>query len=242
MAILVTPSILTDRLVMYCDGKNQASYSGSGNTWADVSGNGNSLTRNSANIAWNTGGWWNFNNTNAQGQRLGAANQVVQRTGSFSVMVVFRRNSTANPFGNGEQVFSNAGGADGFRCGFGSSGNLVYLIGGGGGTGYQEGSLGGSGTGNNTWQTATWVFDRGAELGDHRVYGYVNRSQSGSVAISAGASGNTAFQTGIASMGYDVCCALLRGDIAAVMAYNKALSGTEVEYNYYCMRAIHGVV
>jgi hypothetical protein len=44
MAFFRGPSIVTDGLVLYLDAANPDSYPGSGNTWFDISGNGNHFT------------------------------------------------------------------------------------------------------------------------------------------------------------------------------------------------------
>jgi hypothetical protein len=56
------PHIVTDGLVLCLDAANPKSYPGSGNTWYDVSGNGNHATKNgnAANPTWNSAGYFSF--------------------------------------------------------------------------------------------------------------------------------------------------------------------------------------
>ena len=56
------PHIVTDGLVLALDATNTKSYPGSGNTWYDVSGNGNHATKNgnAANPTWNSAGYFSF--------------------------------------------------------------------------------------------------------------------------------------------------------------------------------------
>jgi hypothetical protein len=54
--------LITNGMVMYLDASNLDSYSGTGNTWYDLSGNNNNATKNgnAANPTWNAGGYFTF--------------------------------------------------------------------------------------------------------------------------------------------------------------------------------------
>ena len=54
--------MVTDGLVLYVDARNTSSYSGSGNTWNDLSGQGNNGTITGA--TYNNSGWFNFDGSN----------------------------------------------------------------------------------------------------------------------------------------------------------------------------------
>ena len=54
--------VVTDGLVLYVDARNTSSYSGSGNTWNDLSGQGNNGTITGA--TYNNSGWFNFDGSN----------------------------------------------------------------------------------------------------------------------------------------------------------------------------------
>lgn len=58
MALNHSPKIVTNGLVLYLDAANQKSYPGSGTTWTDLSGNGNTgtLTNGPTFSANNNGG------------------------------------------------------------------------------------------------------------------------------------------------------------------------------------------
>jgi hypothetical protein len=64
MALNYGPSIVKDGLVLALNAADVNSYPGSGNTWYDVSGNGNNATKNgnAANPTW-------FNDANNQSHR-----------------------------------------------------------------------------------------------------------------------------------------------------------------------------
>ena len=54
-------SVITDELVVFLDAHNENSYSGSGNTWYDLSGNGNDFTIGGATFSNTNFGHFNYN-------------------------------------------------------------------------------------------------------------------------------------------------------------------------------------
>ena len=61
MAINYNPTAVTSGLICYLDGANTKSYSGSGTTVYDLSGNGrNGTFGGTVGPTWNSGGWFNF--------------------------------------------------------------------------------------------------------------------------------------------------------------------------------------
>ena len=61
----VSTGLITDSLVVYLDASNNSSYSGSGTTWSDISGNGNNFTlTNGPTYASANGGAIVFDGTN----------------------------------------------------------------------------------------------------------------------------------------------------------------------------------
>ena len=73
-------SIVTANLQLYLDAGNPSSYSGTGNIWYDLSGNGNDVTmQNSGNISWDNGGFFTltsngyFNNTSTTNLPIGSS-------------------------------------------------------------------------------------------------------------------------------------------------------------------------
>jgi len=63
--------IPTDGLQLRLEASDTASYPGSGNTWYDLSGNSRNFTLDGGGIAWNAGGWFDFND--GGGSRTGGA-------------------------------------------------------------------------------------------------------------------------------------------------------------------------
>jgi hypothetical protein len=65
LAIFYNPRIITDNLVLALDAGNTKSYPGSGTTWTDLSGNGNTGTlTNGPTYSSANGGMFTFNGTN----------------------------------------------------------------------------------------------------------------------------------------------------------------------------------
>ena len=61
MAVDYSPRTVTDGLVLALDAANTKSYPGSGDTWTDLSGNGNNATRtNSSEVVYNSNGWFDW--------------------------------------------------------------------------------------------------------------------------------------------------------------------------------------
>lgn len=253
MSLSHSPKIVTNGLTMCLDAKNIKSYSGSGNTWIDVSGNGYYATKSGDGSvpSFNTSGHFDYSaNSPAEtstawgGNGFYLNNIPVPTIGSFTVTVSIRRDTSQKALGDRETIFSNAGGAEGFRFGI-SSNDLYYLIGGTGGAGYQEGGLGiNAPVANAQWHIITVVFDRAAQLGSYKVYGYVDSSYSSSVTINAGASGNSAFPATPNSSwgpGYGGCCDAYAGYIGAVLTYNKALTPSEVAQNFNALRGRYSI-
>ena len=167
---------------------------------------------------------------------------VIPTTGSFSLSAFIRRDLTVKSGGDRETIFSNAGGADGWRFGVYNDGRLYYLISGAGSTGYQEGSLGGTTLTNGNRHMMTTVFDRAAQFGSYKVYGYIDGVAVGNVNISAGAGGNVAFTaTTLPGVGYRGCCDVFAGYIAQLSAYNKALTASEIQQNFNALRGRFGI-
>jgi hypothetical protein len=59
------PKIVTDGLVLCLDAGNSKSYPDTGNTWYDLTGNGNNATKNgnAANPVWNSSGYFTYGAT-----------------------------------------------------------------------------------------------------------------------------------------------------------------------------------
>ena len=79
------PRIVTDGLVLCLDAADQNSYSGSGNTWTDLSGNGNNGTlTNGPTFSNANGGSIDFDGSNDYGE-TGQSNDLLLGTDDFTI-------------------------------------------------------------------------------------------------------------------------------------------------------------
>ena len=89
------PKIVTDGLVLCLDAADQNSYSGSGNTWYDLSGNGKNGTLKNSPI-FNSNGYFTFNSSNSRWVELDTA---LSLSGAFTMTCFFTKaNSTERSF------------------------------------------------------------------------------------------------------------------------------------------------
>ena len=83
MATLYNPSIVKSRLALHLDAANTRSYPGTGNTWTDLSGNGNHFT---------------LSNTTFSSNFIQFASTGVEATSSYATNTVNSRNWTPQEF------------------------------------------------------------------------------------------------------------------------------------------------
>lgn len=253
MATVGGPRIPRNGLILHVDAGQKTSYSGTGEIWSDLSGLRNHATRTNnggygGQVSYNSSGYFDFS-MNSPASTAGAyagngftmSNMIIPSTGNFTLIAYIRRNTSVKAFGDRETIFSNTGDADGWRFGITGFGDIYYLIGGAGGSGYQEGSLGGTTLINGNWHMMAAVFDRAGVFGSYKIYGYIDGLTSGNVTISAGASGNVAFTTRSPGIGYVGCCDVFAGNVAIMSAYNKALTASEILQYYNTTKGRFGL-
>ena len=119
MALSHSPSLILPGLVLCLDAANSKSYPGSGTTWTDLSGNGNTGTlTNGPTYSSANGGSIAFDGTNDYAL---VSNNISPGTGDFAVSVwVYKTETSANryvwDFGvNGGTLASGTSAAQGFR-------------------------------------------------------------------------------------------------------------------------------
>ena len=99
-----TLGLVTSGLSMWLDASNPASYSGSGTTWADISGNGNDQTLvNSPTYTAGTPGYFEFDGIN----QYATGSTTVLGMNQYTKMVWFQFNTTG---ADNNLVSSQAGG------------------------------------------------------------------------------------------------------------------------------------
>lgn len=208
---------------MWLDASNPASYSGSGTTWTDLTGNGNDQTLvNAPTYVTGTPAYFDFNGVN----QYSTGSTLVLGPNTYTKMVWFQ----INALGDNNLVSSSSGGHYMFFANtstlWAGNANVPPYYGGG-----AFGSALSFSTG--TWYCATVVFS------NPQIYLYVNgvqnavditytntaRGGDGSVNLACfGPGGN-----------------LLNGRIAEVLCYGGALTAAQVLQNFNATRSKYGI-
>lgn len=221
-SVLTTANIVTDGLVLNLDAANPDSYSGSGTTWYDLSGNGNNGALNSG-IAYRSS-YFAFNNNGfvsvPDANSLDLPNNLTVSmwfyvdswlAGNYSHAVMEKWGSTGNAnwrfylggsyAPNGLWILATANG---------SWGGVAYF----------------SPITNGKWVSITWTYN--GTTSSSYLYSTLNSTQAVTQPL--------ATNTNALTIGRD-----LIGRIGAVHIYNRALSQSEVTQNYNAIRERYGI-
>jgi len=219
-----TLGLVTNSLTMWLDANNPASYSGSGTTWADLSGNGADQTLYGSPTY--ISGAPSFFTFNGLSQYSVGSTPFVLPPNQYTKMVWFQINAP----GDNNLVSSDTGGHYMY---FASTPTL--WAGNANVPPYSGGGAFGSSTSfdTGTWYCATVVFT------DPQIYLYVNGVQDAfdpTYSVS-GHSGDGSVNLACFGPGGN----LLNGNIAEVYCYGRALTATEVLQNYNATRGRYGL-
>ena len=128
-----TSTIVTSGLILHLDAANTNSYSGSGNTWTDLSGTSNNATRtNSTEVVYNSSGWFDWTDGPAYDSTQGCftlPNDSFTLGANFTIEVWNYYDSSSAPADNpwvGGNLWTNSADAD---WNFGAGGNNGLLFG-----------------------------------------------------------------------------------------------------------------
>jgi hypothetical protein len=221
--------IVTANLALSLDAGNPASYSGTGSTWYDLSGNGNNLTLQNSPV-WNSSGYFTLNGTN-QYALLNSppANLINWYSSGFSVCYWVY----ANTF-----VTAGTGGAGGGIGNSNATDNINYLT-------FGTYNLGVSGgvpsiyyyNGSQSYGSATiyipppppavWTHLAFVQSGGVVTY-YVNSVAAGTTTISGTPQSNAAYPLTFGAQANSY----LDGRIYAAQIYTAALTAGQVLQNY----------
>jgi hypothetical protein len=242
MSVSYGSSIATSGLVLYLDAVNSKSNNGT-TTWYDLSPSKvNGSMYGTVPTSVDGGGCFDF--ATVSGASSGAASlgftfasNMIPLTGSFTLNTWIK-----NPPTNAGQcgLFSNAGGANGYRFGIGRDACYV-LMAGASGEGYSEPQLSFSSTLNTTsWYNVCMVFDRvGTNSGGTPQWQlYLNGVYQ--TATNMGTPQTAAMTTTAPGLVRSACCGLYTGKIATFSAYGRALSATEILQNFNSLRGRFG--
>lgn len=226
--------IVTSGLVLYLDAANPASYSGSGTTWSDLSGNGNhgALTGGVTFSALN-GGALVFDGVN---DSFGTdANIDLTGTDQITIQVLVKTTTTQTQLIAEHSVNWNSNNAFGIAI---ESGNVLF-------TDHNQGynALHSVATINdNGWHLLTGTIDRSLGSANQNV-AYLDGASPNNTLIPSLSNDNSGnylshkFYVGSrAGSSY-----FFDGTIAKVLLYDRALTAEEIQQNFESIRADYGL-
>jgi hypothetical protein len=230
MSLSHSPSIITNGLSLCLDAANSKSYPGSGTTWTDLSGNGNTGTLVNG-VGYNSG---NLGSLSFDGvdDRVVITNNELARigTGNHTITAWVNNDSTsAEDFiGTGTSqgdvllmIFSAAGGgAGGFRGHAWSSTGASNTI----------DSPRAIGTGNWNMLTQRVSWGGNIELFENSI---LTKTQ----VLSGGAPTSSRTQFIIGSRTNGVAGSHYQGKISYIQVYNRALTAAEIQQNYNALKS-----
>ena len=210
----IDPSYVTESLQFYVDAGLSESYSGTGTTWYDISGNSRNLTMNSLSYSSNDGGYIIFDGSHTADS---VATYSINFSNGFTVEVVTK--------------FSGSGLEGLFAFNDPTNGNYINVQAQGGTNIRWEVDQGSSfettnSLSSNTWYHVTCVYegDSNNTSGTARIY--INGVENSTASLGrSGQSQTSNFVLGLHDGN-------LTGNIALSRMYNKVLNSTEVLQNF----------
>jgi len=223
MSYHYSPRITTDGLTLCLDGAASTSYSGSGSTWYDLSGNAYNGTITGASYQTTGGGSFYFDGTT--GDHIALPNDIGY-TAAMSSFAWFKRTSNTGVTG-GYHIISSPT-SDEMSINIGSSfyRNGVTVS----GTRYVQND--GSAIGLDTWHYVGFTF-----------FNYTKTAYVDGVVVgtqTCGSSGTLDYNFGGRELGRMGTSYALKGNIATYVVYNRELSITEIKQNFNAQRSRFG--
>ena len=224
MAISYNPRIVTDGLVLALDAGNPKSYPGSGTTWTDLSGRGNTGTLvNGVGYNSNDGGSLVFDGVNDYVQ----INQTLSTPFTITGFIRYTDQAkTLNTFIN-----TNPHAVLGISLNRTGSGDIYVYIGNGSGWLALPAIISSSNMIVNQWYQVTFtstgsgsiLYLNGVNVGTsvHSPSGWGSSYYLGTIIIASGE--------------------YLKGDIGTTQIYNKALTPQEIQQNFNATRSRYGI-
>lgn len=226
MTVSYNASIVTTGLVLQLDAGNPRSYSGSGTTWVDVSGNKTPSTLVNGPTYTSTGGaYFTFDGVDDYGTventQLGNGNI------AWTCSAWVRTTTTVNALGNGS-VLSNASGGPVYSMMGVNAGKIAYWT-------YQNAAwaqkLGVATVNDNVWHMLTWV-----NYTNFTMDMYVDGVLDSNVANSTSGNNNPIDRLG------GSWNSSFSGQISQIsIYYNVALTAAQISQNFTAMRRRYGV-
>jgi hypothetical protein len=238
----VNVGIVGSGLVMNLDAGNTSSYSGSGTTWADLSGNGNNQTLvNAPTHSSNNGGYFTFNGST----QYSSSSALTGSFASFTVIVWFYPTSVTNYQNPIDCNYAYNGSTSniGPRLEMDNSGVLgwVYSNATGDNSSFYAHFVTSGGLAANTWHCAAITYDSNTNSSTTYFNGKpteISRTTYGEPTGFVGTMNNVTIGKGFHLGGAE---RFFAGRVSNVQIYNRALSATEVAQNYNALAGRYGL-
>lgn len=238
ISVAQSSNLVSANLFMHLDASNSSSYSGSGTTWTDLTGNGNHGTISGATWSSTDGGIFDFDGTNdsvqiAHNSTLSLSTSVqktIQVWVKFDVLPAL--NAQIPVFGKLSSSFS----FDGYWGGLFSNSGVIRCV--TNGTGVQRISNSTLTVSINTWYLFTFISQITSTSNTTKVY--INKTEY--ITAAHGTDGYT--ESNPLYLGYigaGVSSPYLNGKIGACYFYNKGLSASEVSQNFDATKSRYGI-
>jgi hypothetical protein len=227
-----TSGISKTNLVLHVDASSASSYSGSGNNWQDLSGQGNHMTLNSATHTTTSGGEFTFAGTNSS--YAWTSNAVI--TGNSARTVSWWHKGTSYIDDPAVSLGNTRNANEMWVLSLQSTGTTINVY---GWTGpYDENNLAlGENTRDGNWHNHTVTWDA---LNPGTINVYVNGSLTSTIQRSSGEAYNTS--SGVTIGGNDEGADRpFAGTIGEVAIYNDALSASVINSNYIATKTRYGL-
>jgi Concanavalin A-like lectin/glucanases superfamily len=225
----VTENIVENGLVLYLDAGTSTSYSGTGNTWTDLSGNGNNGTlTNGPTYSSANGGSLSFDGVD---DYVRLANPPIQGTGSFTIISISKLTGGTG----GRIVF---GGGSDSTTGFYAH---HYALNAQGGTKWISGWGSANSASLSIQDYDLTSYHYGASVYNGSTHTTYTDGIQGTIASKTNSNLDNPSYWSIGSAGGNVGGNNFGGNISVVMAYNRALTAAEVSQNYNALRGRYGI-
>jgi hypothetical protein len=223
-------SIVSDNLFMHLDASNASSYSGSGSTWTDLTGNGNNGTINGATYSATDGGIFDFDGNNNTVEIAHNSSLSLSTTAQRTIQVWVKFDALGPTSTSQSAVFgklSSAFGFDGYWGGlYGNTGTIRAVT---NGTNIQKITTSTLTVNVDTWYLFTFISQITGTSDTTKLY--INETEYATTAHGNDGYGETN-PLYLGFIGAGVSSDSLNGKIGACYFYNKGLSPSEISNNF----------
>jgi hypothetical protein len=225
MAVYYNTRIVTENLVLCLDAANPKSYPGSGTTWTDLSGNGNTGTLVNG-VGYNSS---NLGSLVFDGVDDFVSGTITPLTGNYTIELTFKL-ITSN-VGDNSLIALTASNTHGFLGEISHSDKKIrflhrYAYGvGGGDSFYSSGSIN-----LNQIYSISWVRDSNQKI-------YIDGNFDSQITTTNSAFNSNLTQLTIGQLLQTNSARIINGNIYSVKVYNRALTASEIQQNFNALRS-----